>query len=133
MGYRILADLLALAHLAFVVFVVAGGFLALSRPRLAFVHLPAALWGALIEWAGWICPLTPLEVHLRRLGGEAGYSGGFVDHYLLPVLYPSGLTRSHQILLGVFVAALNLGVYAWMARRLRAGRQGPDTPPPGSS
>lgn len=133
MGYRILADLLALAHLAFVVFVVAGGFLALSRPRLAFVHLPAALWGALIEWAGWICPLTPLEVHLRRLGGEAGYSGGFVDHYLLPVLYPSGLTRSHQILLGVFVAALNLGVYAWMVRRLRAGRQGPDTPPPGSS
>jgi hypothetical protein len=117
MAYRMLADLLAVVHLAFVVFVVAGGFLALARPRVAFLHLPAAVWGVLIEWAGWICPLTPLEVRFRRLGGEAGYSGGFVDHYLLPVLYPTGLTESHQLWLGGFVLVLNLGVYGWLVWR----------------
>ncbi len=123
MGYRFLADLLAFLHLVFVVFVVVGGFLALSRPRVALLHVPAAIWGVLIQWAGWICPLTPMEVHLRRLGGQAGYSGGFVDHYLVPVLYPPGLTRSHQIWLGIFVALLNLGVYGWLFRRWRARKQ----------
>jgi hypothetical protein len=113
MGYRLLADLVVVVHLLFVVFVVAGGLLVLRRPRLAWLHVPAAVWGALIEFAGWICPLTPLENRLRRLGGEAGYEGGFVDEYLLAILYPSGLTRTHQIVLGALVLVLNLAVYGY--------------------
>ena len=113
MFYRPLADVLVLLHLVFVVFVVAGGFLVLRRPRLVWVHLPAAAWGFLIELFGWICPLTNLEVDLRRMGGEAGYSGGFVEHYLLPILYPTGLTRGHQLFLGLLVVAVNGGVYGW--------------------
>lgn len=119
MLYRLLADGLVVLHLAFVVFVILGGFLVIRRPRWARVHLPVAAWGALIEFTGWICPLTPLEVRLRVMGGEAGYSGGFVDHYLLPVLYPSGLTRNHQVVLGTLVVILNLGTYAWAWRRRR--------------
>jgi hypothetical protein len=113
MGYRLLADLVVVVHLLFVVFVVAGGLLVLRRPRLAWLHVPAAVWGALIEFAGWICPLTPLENRLRRLGGEAGYEGGFVGEYLLAILYPSGLTRTHQIVLGALVLVLNLAVYGY--------------------
>ena len=117
---------MVLVHFAFVAFVVLGGLLALRWPRAAWVHLPAAAWGAWIEFAGWICPLTPLEVRLRRLGGEAGYAGGFVEHYILPVLYPAGLTREVQIGLGVFVLVLNVVVYwvVWRRRRLRAARAG---------
>lgn len=128
MLYRLLADLLVVLHLAFVVFVVSGALLVLRRPRLAWVHVPVALWGALIEFAGWICPLTPLEVRLRLLGGEAGYAGGFVEHYLLPVLYPTGLTRTHQVFLGSLVLALNLGAYGWMMWRRGRERVGPDGP-----
>jgi hypothetical protein len=94
--YRLLADLVVVVHLGFVAFVVAGGLLVLRWPRLAWAHLPCAVWGALIEFAGWVCPLTPLENDLRRLGGEAGYEGGFVERYLTSVLYPHGLTRTHQ-------------------------------------
>lgn len=117
MLYRLLADLVVLVHFGFVLFVVLGGLLALRWPRAAWVHLPAALWGAGIEFAAGICPLTPLENHFRRLGGEAGYTGGFVEHYVLPVLYPDGLTRGVQLALGTFVLVLNLVVYTIVWRR----------------
>ena len=111
MIYRALADVILVAHLAFVLFVVFGGLLVLRWPRLAWLHLPAAIWGVLIEYSGWICPLTPLENSFRARGGEAGYSGGFIQHYMQPVLYPSGLTRSTQIVLGSLLLILNLTAY----------------------
>ncbi len=117
MGYRALADLLVIFHLGFVLFVVFGGLLALRWPRVAWVHLPAAAWGALIEFAGWICPLTPWEQSLHRLGGDAGYSGGFVEHYLVRVLYPAELTPSLRTALGLLVVGLNAGIYAAARRR----------------
>jgi len=126
MWYRALADLVVVVHLAFVGFVVFGGLLVLRRPRLAWVHLPAAVWGVMIEFAGWMCPLTPLENAFRLRGGESGYSGGFVEHYLLPVLYPSGLTRGVQLVLGSLVIAVNLLVYgALLRRRTSPPRSGP--------
>lgn len=121
MLYRLLADLVVVVHLAFVAFVVLGGLLVLRRGWVAWLHLPAALWGALIELFGWVCPLTPLEQWLRRRAGEAGYQGGFVEHYLLPILYPGELTREIQVMLGVAVLVLNLAVYGWVLRRRRAG------------
>jgi len=117
MLYRLLADLVVLLHSAFVLFVVLGGLLALRWPRAAWFHLPAALWGAGIEFVAGVCPLTPLENHLRQLGGEAGYSGGFVEHYVLPVLYPAGLTHGVQLVLGTFVVVLNVVVYTLVWRR----------------
>jgi hypothetical protein len=114
---RLLADAVVLVHLGFIVFVVLGGLLVLRRRWVAWLHLPAALWGAAIELAGWICPLTPLEVSLRRRAGEAGYTGGFIEHYLIPIIYPGALSRPIQIGLGVGVVALNLGIYAWILRR----------------
>ena len=122
MLYRLLADLVVLLHTGFVLFVVLGGLLVLRWPRAAWLHLPAVLWGAGIEFAAGICPLTPLENHLRRLGGEAGYAGGFVEHYVLPVLYPDGLTREVQLLLGTFVVVLNLVVYTIVWRRSRRAK-----------
>lgn len=106
-------------HFLFVAFVVAGGFLAWRRPRLAWVHVPAAIWGALIEFLGWICPLTPLENHFRRLAGDAGYAGGFIEHYLIPVIYPAGLTPAIQVALGIAVLAVNGVAYGMLLRRLR--------------
>lgn len=118
MVYRLLADALVLLHLAFVVFVVAGGLLVLRWPRAAWAHLPAAAWGVWIEWSGGICPLTPLENRLRTAGGEAGYPGSFVEHYVMPVLYPVGLTSTVQVALGAAVLVLNLAIYGWcMTRR----------------
>jgi hypothetical protein len=124
MAYRILADLLVVVHAAFVAFVVAGGLLALRRPWIAAVHLPAAAWGALVELTGWICPLTPWENALRARAGETGYAGGFVEHHLVPLLYPAGLTASVQITLGMAVIVLNLAIYGlvWYRRR-RGGRR----------
>jgi hypothetical protein len=122
MYYRLAADFIVILHLGFVCFVVAGGLLVLKWHRLAVVHIPAALWGALVEFQGWFCPLTPLEQQLRQAGGQAGYSGGFVERYLLPVLYPPGLDREVQMLLGTAVVAINLAVYAWLAVR-SAGRE----------
>ncbi len=84
---------------------------------MAYFHIPAAVWGALIEFAGWVCPLTPLEHWLRRQAGSAAYSGGFIEHYILPILYPSALTRDIQLLLGFLVIALNLAIYAYVFRR----------------
>lgn len=117
--YRTAADLVALIHLGFVLFVVAGGVLALRWRRVIWVHLPCAAWGALIELTGWICPLTPLENWLRQRAGDSGYSGGFVEHYILPVLYPVGLTRTTQIGLGIAVLVINVALYAWILRRRR--------------
>jgi hypothetical protein len=121
---RSLADLVVLAHLAFVAFAALGGLAALKWPRVAWIHLPAVIWAALIEYAGWVCPLTPLENALRRAGGEAGYAGGFVERYLIPVLYPEDLTRAVQIGLGTAVLLLNALVYWQVARRrVRAGNR----------
>src|SRR5574337_584604 len=117
MLYLFLADLLVLLHLAFVVFVVLGIFLVLRSPRLTWIHLPSALWGVLIEFAGWGCPLTPLENRFRRLGGGADYAGGFLEHYLLPILYPQALTRQVQIALGMLVLILNATGYFILWRR----------------
>jgi cobalamin synthase len=119
MPYRILADLVVGVHALFVAFVVVGGLLALRRPWVAALHLPAAVWGALIEFRGWICPLTPLENSLRAAAGEAGYRSGFIEHYLLPVLYPAGLTRGVQLALGSVVIVVNLVVYGFLLARRR--------------
>jgi len=117
---RWLADAVLLLHLAFILFVVLGGLLVLRRPKLAWLHLPAALWGALIEFTGGICPLTPLENALRRQGGEAGYQGGFIEHYIVPLIYPGSLTRPVQVALGAVVVLINLAVYWRVARRARS-------------
>ncbi len=118
MLYRLAADTVVFLHFAFTVFVVLGGFLAWRWRKLAWIHVPAAVWGAFIEFAGWICPLTPLENHFRRLAGEAGYTGGFIEHYLLPVLYPRGLTPTIQIILGIIVVVVN-GYAYWVYFRRR--------------
>lgn len=123
MPYRPLADLILIVHLAFVLFVVLGGFLVLRRPGLMWLHIPAVVWGALIEFVGLFCPLTPLEVALRELGGGTGYAGGFIEHYLAAALYPSGLSRGIQIALGSAVLALNAAIYGYLWIRKR--RSGP--------
>jgi len=112
-----MADLVVIFHFAFVMFVVLGGLLALRWPKVAYVHLPIAAYGALIELVGWICPLTPLEKQLRETAGLEGYPGGFVEHYILPVLYPAGLTRGVQLWLGGLVLGLNLLIYGFVLRR----------------
>jgi hypothetical protein len=118
MWYRLLADLVLVAHFAFVLFVIFGGLLALRWPRVAWFHIPIALYGVAIEFIGFICPLTPIEVSLRQRGGEAGYSGGFIDHYITAAIYPTGLTRSIQFSLGAALVALNVITYAiWWRRR----------------
>lgn len=120
MPYGVLADLVLLVHLAFVLFVALGGLLVLRWPRLAWLHLPAALWGAGIEFTGGICPLTPLENRLRRLGGEAGFEGGFIDHYVTALVYPHGLTRGVQLALGTVVVLATVVIYLRVWRRSRA-------------
>ena len=127
MPYRLAADAVVAAHFGFVLFVLLGGLLALRWRWVVWAHLPAALWGIAIEFAGWICPLTPLENHLRRQAGEAGFSGGFIAHHLLPALYPAGMTRGDQIVLGVFALVVNVLVY-WrvLARSGRPTRPAPD-------
>ncbi len=123
MGYRIGADLVLAIHFAFVAFVAAGALLVLRWPRLAMVHLPVAVYGALVEFLGFVCPLTPLENALRRRAGETGYSGGFIDHYITAAIYPSGLTRHAQIVLGVAVLVGNGVVYGILLRRMRGRRR----------
>ena len=118
----LLADLVVLLHLGFVVFVLAGGLLVWRWPALAWLHLPAALWAAWVELSGTICPLTPVENELRAAAGQGGYGGGFVDHYVLPVLYPAGLTRETQAILGLGVLALNGVVYGRLLARRRRRR-----------
>ncbi len=122
MIYHALANLVLLAHLAFVLFTVLGGFLVLKWRSLAWLHIPAFLWGSIIEFAGWVCPLTPLENWLREKGGGLVYRTGFIEHYILPLLYPATLTRSLQIFLGFLVLSVNLGLYGWILWRT-ASRQ----------
>jgi len=122
MLYRMLADIVACLHAAFVAFVVAGGLLAVRWRRLVWLHIPAAIWGALIEFANWPCPLTPLENMLRERAGEAGYAGGFIQHYVLRALYPAGLTRGVQLALGALVVVVNVPAYVAIFRRRRGQR-----------
>lgn len=124
MAYRLLADLTVLVHAAFIAFAVCGGLLALRWPRIAWLHLPAVTWAAFIEFSGRICPLTPLENRYRELTGETGYAGDFIDHYILPVVYPAGLTRGIQFWLGVAVLAVNAIAYAVLVRRLKRRSRG---------
>lgn len=119
-AYRLAADAVVVLHLGFVLFVVLGGLLVLRWPRVAWVHLPVAFYGALIEVVGFVCPLTPLENRLRDAAGQAGYEGGFVEHYLLPILYPGALTREVQWLLAAGVVLVNGVVYGVVIRRWRA-------------
>ncbi len=117
MYYRLAADFIVILHLGFVCFVVAGGLLVLKWRWLIWLHIPAVVWGALVEFQGWFCPLTPLEQQLRLAGGQAGYSGSFVERYLVPVLYPAGLDREAQMVLGTAVVVINFAVYAWFFLR----------------
>jgi hypothetical protein len=119
MLHGLLADAILLLHLGFILFVVCGGFLVWRCPRLAWLHLPAAAWGALIELGGWDCPLTPLENRLRQLGGGEAYAESFVAHYLMPLIYPAALTRELQIALGLGVVAINILAYALRSRTRR--------------
>ena len=123
MLYRLMADLVLDAHLAFVAFVALGGLLVWRWRRLAWVHVPVALWGMAILYVGFTCPLTPLENWLRKLGGGAGYEGGFIGHYVTAALYPAGLTREAQLVLGTAVLALNLVVYWRVVAMFRRERR----------
>jgi hypothetical protein len=122
MLYSFAADVLLVLHLVFIVFVMLGGLLLLKWRWLIYLHLPAVAWGILVELLGWLCPLTPLEQHFRMLAGETGYSGGFVQHYLLPIIYPAGLTREVQILLAIGVISINLVIYTVIYVKYRRGR-----------
>jgi hypothetical protein len=117
-GFRVAADAVVLLHAAFVLFVMAGGVLALWWRWIAWVHLPAVAWGVLVEYAGWICPLTPLEDELRRRAGAIAYSGDFIGRHLLPLLYPAALTRETQVLLGSLALLVNVIVYWQLIRRV---------------
>ncbi len=114
--YPLLADLVLIVHLTFVAFVLCGGLLVLKWRRVAWLHLPAVAWGAVVKFTGWICPLTPLENWLRTQGGETSYRSDFIAQYLIPVLYPGDLTRNLQLLLGTVVVVLNAAVYWWLWR-----------------
>lgn len=122
MGYRIAADAVVLLHAGFVIFVVLGGLLALRFRWAPWLHLPAAAWGIGIEIVGGICPLTVVENALRHAAGESGFSGGFVEHYVLPILYPVGLTRVTQYGLAAFALTINLLIYSVVWRRWRKER-----------
>jgi len=111
MLYQYLATAVAIIHFLFIIFVIAGGFLVLRWPALKWIHLPAALWGAMIEIGGWICPLTILENALLRRAGAAGYDDGFIAHHIFGVIYPNGLTRWMEFAIAVFVIAINVAVY----------------------
>jgi hypothetical protein len=119
--YRLLANTVVAVHGLFILFVVLGGFLAWRWRWVAAVHLPCAVWGVLIEYRHWVCPLTPLENHLRAKAGEQGYHGGFIEHYVLPAIYPSGLTPQLQWVLGTAALAVNLLAYGVLLRRLLRG------------
>jgi len=114
-----LADIVVLVHFLFIVFVLVGGILLLRWPRLVWLHLPAIIWGVFIEVSGWICPLTPLENYLRAIDGNGEYHGGFIAHYLLPLIYPAGLTPAIQLLLAGVVIMFNLVIYTLVIRMRR--------------
>ncbi len=122
MLYKLAADFVALLHLGFVFFVIAGGLLVYQWRWVAIVHIPSVIWGVLLEFRGWTCPLTHLEQQLRSTVGETGYSGGFVDHYVLPTLYPAELDRAMQIDMGSILIAVNLVIYSWLLWRIRKSK-----------
>ncbi len=120
MLYRLAADGVVVIHLLFIIFALVGGLLLFLRRWVVWFHLPAVFWAVMIEWKGWICPLTPLENHLRYKAQVTPYEGGFIEHYLLPILYPAGLTQEIQFLLGGVVIAVNIlcySVYLFTFRR----------------
>jgi hypothetical protein len=114
MIYRLLADVVLIAHFAFAAFAVLGGLLVLRYKKILWWHLAALCWGVVVQWANWICPLTPLENYFRILGGEAGYSAGFIEHFMLKVLYPENLTMELRYVLGAVLIAVNLAVYSYL-------------------
>lgn len=116
MGYRLAADLTLVLHLSFIIFVLFGGLLALRKRFWLWVHLPAMLWGLWVEWAGWLCPLTPLENYFRRLASGQEYSESFVEHYLVPLIYPDQLTVSQQWVLGAVALGINIVIYLYVFR-----------------
>ena len=118
--YNVLANAIVLAHFLFIAFVVGGGLLVIRWPRIAFVHLPAAVWGAVVEIFGWICPLTPLENHFRLLAGNSSYSGDFIARYLLPVIYPENMTTTKQYIFGGIVIVINIIFYSIAIQKLRS-------------
>lgn len=115
--FGLLADVVVVAHMGFVLFVVVGGLAVYWRPWILWMHVPAVLWGVGIEWAGAVCPLTLVENWLRNQAGEDGYAGDFIQRYILPTLYPAGLTRDIQIMLGAVALTINIAVYFWLWRR----------------
>ncbi|MDP9939436.1 DUF2784 domain-containing protein [Ectopseudomonas alcaliphila] len=119
MAWRLAADALVVIHLGFILFVLLGGLLLLLWPRLIWLHLPAVAWGIVVECLHLGCPLTPWENQMRGMAGQAGYDGGFIEHYLIPLIYPAGLTPQIQIWLGAIVVLVNLTVYAWLIWRWR--------------
>ncbi|WP_457808620.1 DUF2784 domain-containing protein [Kushneria sp. EE4] len=123
MIYRLAADAVLIVHLAFILWVILGALMVLWRPKLAWLHLPALAWAVALELNGWRCPLTPLENLLRRYAGQAGFEGGFIEHYLLGVIYPAGLTPTIQLWLGLGALLINLPPYVWLARRWWQRRQ----------
>ncbi len=121
MSDRLAADAVVVFHLLFIAFALCGGALVLWRRRFAWLHVPAVAWAAFVEFSGTLCPLTPLENALRRRAGDAGYAGGFVEHYLIPLIYPAGLTPAIQVAIGTVLVAVNVVFYALALRRGRSG------------
>jgi hypothetical protein len=116
---RVSADAVLVLHLAFIVFIIFGGLFALRWRRAAWLHVPTVLWGVWIELVGPTCPLTPLENRLREAAGQEGYTGGFTDHYIVPVVYPPGLDAQMQLVLAGLLVAVNAIVYGWVWARWR--------------
>lgn len=114
MLFHVAADLLVVFHFLFVIFVLFGGLLILKWRFIMWLHIPAVVWGVVVEWMGWICPLTPWEWSLREKAGQLGYSGSFIDYYIIPIIYPEGLTRELQVSIGIFVILINLIVYGFI-------------------
>ena len=123
MIYYVTANLLVMIHLSFIVFVIAGAFIVLKWPWVILLHIPAVIWGAIVELKGWICVLTPWENNLRHLAGQEGYSGGFIEHYVVSLIYPAELTRDAQIVMGLIVITINLCVYGFIIYRLMCDKR----------
>jgi hypothetical protein len=119
MIYRMLADLVVILHLLFIIFALIGGVLVRWRSYMLFIHIPAALWVTVISFKGWICPLTPLENQLRQAAGDEGYPGGFVEHYIIPIIYPVELRFDVQVLLGIAALGINIVIYALVYYRYK--------------
>jgi len=123
MVYQLLAELIVGLHFAFILFVALGGLLVVKWRWVVYLHVPAVVWGALVELCGWFCPLTPLENWLRSAGGEAGYASGFIDHYLAPIIYVDASMRWLQIALGLGLLVINVPLYAWLTLRHLRGKE----------